>query len=748
VSWLMKILGIPDPERVSSITSAVLRSLSEPPVWLWVGVCLIGVALACLNLTKKLSITGRTRIVLSLLRLVGIATILAILFQTQLKLGIERKLLPKIALLTDRSGSMQVKDVEGEARSAAAEKVAKELSEKFADRAAFVPLHFSNALGSDAEGAQTALAASLKDALNLNEDFRAFVVLTDGRDTDGRPVTEAAALAARRNLPVHSVVFGGSEVAALDYDLALEAADEAIRLGNKVSISGSAGAPGHDGRKVQIALLVDGKQKIARNFTVMRGRARFSFEHRPEKARRYRYEVRLVSSPDDPAPQNNFAVHNVEVIDRPIRVIYFEHHPRFESKFLMHILESDPGVSLLSVVRMPGGGWYVKGKAFHENPESGVPSRADELFNYDVIILGDLPRKTFSEDGDRTETRLRNIADFVTRRGGGLVTLGGRHVYIAGHYGNSPLAEVLPFDLKQSQKEQLTGKFFMDVPAAALNHPAMHLGPAPEKWDDLWKDMVQLEGCNTVGNVRPAATLLGYREMGESRVPVLASMKVGRGGVVSAAFDTSWRWQLARSTEESYARIFWGNVIRHLAPDPRREANKPTIEEYAGRAAVGQTLHLASELVDDFFQPIVRAPLEIHVVRPGGELVKHYPSDIPEAPGLYEYDIELPVPGTYKIETHYLDKKRSEKIIEVKQQADEFLDVSPDAAAMSQLAKATNGVSVESKNIAALLAALDVEPKYEQDTADVPLWNHPLTIILFILVVCLDCLIRKRGGLA
>jgi hypothetical protein len=67
---------------------------------------------------------------------------------------------------------------------------------------------------------------------------------------------------------------------------------------------------------------------------------------------------------------------------------------------------------------------------------------------------------------------------------------------------------------------------------------------------------------------------------------------------------------------------------------------------------------------------------------------------------------------------------------------------------MSQLAEATKGVSVDSENIPALIAALDLEPKYEQDTADVPLWNHPLTIILFILVVCLDCLIRKRGGLA
>jgi uncharacterized membrane protein len=414
----------------------------------------------------------------------------------------------------------------------------------------------------------------------------------------------------------------------------------------------------------------------------------------------------------------------------------------------MQILEADPGVSLLSVLRTPGGGWYVKGKAHHKDPEAGVPASADELFRYDVLILGDVPRATFSEDGDRTETKLRNIADFVLRRGGGLITLGGQHVYTAGNYGDSPLAEVLPFDLNPSKEQQFAGKFFMDVPPAALEHPVMRLSPEPEKCDEMWKEMVQLDGCNAVGGIRPAATLLGYREMGKERLPVLASVKVGRGRVLSAAFDSSWRWQLARTTKESYAQVFWGNAVRYLAPDPRREPNTPTIEEYGGRPAVGETLHLASELLDDFYQPISKAPLEVRVARPTGLLVLHYPSDIPEVPGLYEYDVELPEAGEYRIETYHQGAKRSERVVEVRESTDEFLDVSPNVAALSELARATGGVCVNPQDTVKLTAALNIQPDKEPGQAVVPLWNHPLTLIAFVLVVCLDCLVRKRGGLA
>lgn len=748
MSWLLRILGISGAEHASSITSFVARSMSGPPVWLWAGILLVGLVLTALNFAPKLSIPRRARVLLGLLRILGVLVLLIVVFQTQLRLGLGLELRPKVALLIDRSGSMQVKDENDDTRLTAAERVQGELTRTLGREVEFVPLNFSNELGSKSAGTHTALAASLADALNLNQDFRAVVLLTDGRDTDARPLTQPAALAAKLGRPVHSVVFGSKEAAKLDYELTLEAANECIRLGDTVSFSGTVAAPGADGGKVQVALLVDGSVAITRDFAVGRGRARFSFEHRPTKARRYRYETRISGLTSDPAPQNNSATHLVDVVDRPIRVLYLEHYPRFENKFLMQALEADPGVQLVSVLRTPGGGWYVKGKACHKDPESGIPASADELFLYEVIILGDLPRKTFSEDGDRTETRLRNVADFVTRRGGGLVTLGGQQVYVAGNYGDSPLAEILPFDLQPAKEKQLSGRFFMDVPSAALEHPIMRIGPDRTKSDELWKEMVQLDGCDAVGNVRPAATLLGTREMEKKRVPVLAVMKVGRGHVLSAAFDTGWRWQLARTTKESSFRTFWGNAIRFLAPDPRREPNQPTIEAYGGRPAVGDTLHLASELLDDFYQPVSKAPLEAHVTRPSGQVVRHYPSDIPEAPGLYEYDIQLPEPGEYKVETYYLGKKRSDRTFEVRPQADEFLDVSPDATALRELAEATGGVSVRPDELDKLMAAIDVTPEHAQELAVVPLWNHPLTLLAFILVVCLDCLVRKRGGLA
>lgn len=74
------------------------------------------------------------------------------------------------------------------------------------------------------------------------------------------------------------------------------------------------------------------------------------------------------------------------------------------------------------------------GQLQHKNAGDGLPNQEADLYKYDVIILGDIPRGYFREGGDISETKMQRLVEFVSRRGGGLVTLGGRTAYAAGQY--------------------------------------------------------------------------------------------------------------------------------------------------------------------------------------------------------------------------------------------------------------------------------------------------------------------------
>src|SRR5262249_29002095 len=68
----------------------------------------------------------------------------------------------------------------------------------------------------------------------------------------------------------------------------------------------------------------------------------------------------------------------------------------------------------------------------------GFPKSADELYRYDALILDDVEAAFFTQD------QLTMIDDFVSRRGGGLLMLGGADSLMAGDYRRTPVADAMP----------------------------------------------------------------------------------------------------------------------------------------------------------------------------------------------------------------------------------------------------------------------------------------------------------------
>ncbi len=76
----------------------------------------------------------------------------------------------------------------------------------------------------------------------------------------------------------------------------------------------------------------------------------------------------------------------------------------------------------------------------------GFPSQPEDLFGYQGLIIGSV------EAGYFTPAQQDLIQQFVDRRGGGLLFLGGRFALADGGWGGSSLADLLPVILPDRQE--------------------------------------------------------------------------------------------------------------------------------------------------------------------------------------------------------------------------------------------------------------------------------------------------------
>jgi uncharacterized membrane protein len=755
-AWFWPLLGVHDASTVAGVRDASFAVVRPLPPWAVILVAVLGLAAAGLNLLPSTVLPRRTRATLVLLRLLGVGVLLLMLAQVELRLTVDRDLPPSIAVLHDTSASMGLRDAAGGKTRLEAASAASDALEKAAGRRLrFARYGFTwrlaplDAAPAATDEGATRIADALAELLRREDRIEAVVLLTDGNDTGGDRGAQVIPLLRARGIPVYPVVFGRDDTPAMGV-VRMASSAPYVRLGDTFVLSAHVSASGVAEQPVRVSLYEEGSSVPLASREQVRvggaGPVAVSFAVKPSTPGLKTYRIAMEGLEGSASDRRLVAGHRVEVVDEKIRVLYVD-IPRDERKILGIWLARDPAVDFASLTRMPKGGWFAQGAMLHKDIQDGLPGAEADLYQYDVIVLGDIPRADFRAGGDVNETKLRWLVEFVARRGGGLVTLGGRSVYGAGGYGGSALASILPFELVAQGDSQVPGVFPIEPTPLGLSHPLMRLEDDAEANRDAWYDLPRLDGCNRVGRARPGASVLAVRTSGEDAMPVVAIQEVGKGRVLGLAIDTTWRWEMQRAAEApDHYRRFWGNVVRHLAPDPRMQPGRPRIARDRANPAVGETVSLSTRLVDPLFQPIRGAALTVHVASPSGREYDIYPADGRATPGLYEYEVTLDEPGDWTVAATYKDRVHAETIHAGP--GDDELE-SPRAApeAMRALAGATGGEVVDASAMEAFARRLGASPRRVSQACTIPLWNLPLTLATVFLVVCLDCLLRKRRGM-
>jgi hypothetical protein len=441
------------------------------------------------------------------------------------------------------------------------------------------------------EGESTQLGTAVRQVLN---DFRgsslsAIVLLSDGVTTEGEDLASVSRYAAQMGVPLYCVGIGDAhEIRDLVlHDLRV---DDTVYVNDTLVFEANLTGQGYSSLTTQVTLYEktkDGKLKnlatsqnpeASQTVTVdPQGKAvKVRLRYRPTEPGERTYVLDVPVQADEAQPaDNNRLERTILVRDaKPVQVLYIEGYTRWEFHNIKRLLEressDDPRRKTvdIKVVLLDARDEFA---AQDRSAKADIPPRA-ELNQYDVIILGDVDPR----DPKVGEKNLKNLADFVRERGGGLLMIAGER-FAPRAYKDTPLKDILPIvvagpepdadrDWSEPYRPVLT-------PVGRL-HPIFRFAADEAENTSIWEHLPELYWWSLGYRTQPAAEVLAVHPRFKAldarpgspngeRHPLIVQQFVGAGRCMFFGIEETWRWAF----REDVLRFdqFWLQTIRYLA---------------------------------------------------------------------------------------------------------------------------------------------------------------------------------------
>ncbi len=331
------------------------------------------------------------------------------------------------------------------------------------------------------------------------------VVISDGADNSGRALAEAMVPLQAASVPVYTVGLG-EESLTPDIQVGRVSAPRTVLRGTSLLLDVVITQRGFAGRT--LPLVVEDDERILTEDEVRFGedgeptvaRVRFTLDQAGSR----RIRLRVPVQEGEMVSENNERGLEVEVREAREKILYFEGEPRFELKFLRRALADDENIQVVVLQRTAEDKFLRLDVDDGDELAGGFPKTREELFKYRGLILGSVEASYFTHD------QLAMIAEFVSRRGGGFLMLGGRWSFAEGGYGGTPVAEALPVVMTEPALDPQAAFSQVKVrpTVAGLGHVAAQIRPDGRAGPELWDSLPPLSIMNHIREVKPGATTL------------------------------------------------------------------------------------------------------------------------------------------------------------------------------------------------------------------------------------------------
>jgi len=705
----------------------------------------------------------RDRVVLTALRMAALALVLFCLFRPTL---IVRAAVPQqnvVAVLLDDSRSMQIPDVNGQPRgefvrqnlAGVESPIVKALSERFLVRV----FRFSSTAGrldsvNDLTfgGSQTRLGAALDGAREelAGLPVSGVVLVSDGADTSDASLADALLGMKAERLPVFTVGVGSARLPR-DIQVDRVSTPRTVLKDASLLVDIVVTQTGYAGRTVTVDVEDEGRIVGSQQVTFPNdgspATARVRATASEPGPRLFRF--RVAPQQDELVPQNNVREALINVRDVREKILYFEGEPRFEMKFLRRAVVEDKNLQVVALQRTADNKFLRLDVDDPDELLGGFPKTREELFSYRGLILGSVEAAAFTAD------QLQMVADFVDRRGGGLLMLGGARSFGEGGYGGTPVADALPLAIDpRTRASEPAGLARLRVAPtrAGQAHASTQIGDSESASIARWRDLPQVTSVNAPLTPKAGATVLlsGTDEGGRTQ-NVLAWHQYGRGKAVALTLQDTWQWQMHASIalEDQTHENYWRQLLRWVTDGAPGVVEVRTTQE---RVEPGEAVTIEATIVDKSYVELNDASVTARVHRPGGTTL-----DVPlqwtgERDGLYRGTFVTSEQGAYEITA---DSSRASTIIGsgvayVRAGAgdSEYFDPTMHEGPLRRIAEETGGRYYTPE--AAMGMAEDVRYAGRGVTSveERELWNMPIILIALMGLVCAEWGYRRAVGLS
>jgi len=585
------------------------------------------------------------------------------------------------------------------------------------------------------------------------DDFRgalpsAVVVFTDGitSTTSAENLSSGAKAAARQAIPLF-VVGIGSDEPARDIHVHDLLGREVAFVNDPIVFSVKLKGYGYKGKMVSLNLKEFGSKEILSQQDVQIGddgqNVKVEVTYSPSAAGEFDYVLEVDPLPNETNLENNSQRKRIRIKEEKLKVLLADAAPRYEFRYLKNLLDRDRTIEVKTVLQDADLDFASEDETALRN----FPVKKADLFQYDVIILGDLNPALLNS------SVFESLKEFVREKGGGLILVAGpEHNPVS--YRGTALEALFPIEIAAkpttANRNFISDGFRPNLTSAGRTAtPLFRFAQNESDSIDVWNSLPEMFWFYESGSLKGGTIVFAqhpFRQAADHNFPIICMQRFGAGKVLFHATDELWRWRF-RVGDLYYGR-YWVQAIRYLSQTQflgQDRSAELSVDRLIYRR--GETVSFRVRFIDESKVPTNQESVEVVVESSGTPRKTVELTRVPQSLNIFEGQAVHRNEGNFHawISQPSLSDTPPAVDYRVEVSERELQKRSLDLVDLTLAAKTSRGKFItlsEVEKIPQVIPAGHPVPLQSEDP--IPLWNRWELFTLFLFLLTTEWLLRKR----